>query len=60
MYISLPVLARLRRENAKLQVLWRTLTSDDEFLFLSLKLSALTQEISSRKIRRLAIFSKLE
>ena len=38
LYISLPVFARLRRENAYFRVLWSTETSNGEILFLFLHL----------------------
>ena len=37
------VTKRLRRENAKLQVLWRTQTHHDEFLFLLLNLGSVAK-----------------
>ena len=45
------VLARLRRENAQLQVFWRTYTSDDESLFVSqLNLSAVLEKSTPGKL----------
>ena len=38
------LLSRLRRENTLFHVLWRTLTSDDEYLFLFSNLSAVSKK----------------
>ena len=38
------LLSRLRRENTLFHVLWRTLTSDDEYFFLFLNLSAVSKK----------------
>ena len=38
------LLSRLRRANTLFHVLWRTLTSDDEYFFLFLNLSAVSKK----------------
>ena len=53
------VTARLRRENAWFHSLWRTQTSDDQFFFLFLNLSAVDKKSNLEKFTHIWHFQRI-